>query len=101
MALERWFIGALSLLICVEVVPFVLFCVESMTYHGHDAALGWFACLVFGAFIFLTISCLGWEWVLLKRREQLPNVSATVSAVVFCVGMLPGVLIIGLWLTTI
>jgi hypothetical protein len=99
--LESWFLGILGVGLCLEAIPFVVCCITAATDHGHDAVLGWFACLVFGAFFLLTVSCFGWEWLLLKQRRYMPDASNTIPTIVFCVGFLPALIIIGFWLTTI
>jgi hypothetical protein len=92
---EFWFCLILGLSTVVGAVGLVVFGKDVFSNHGHETALGWFAFLLVVPLYLLTASCFFWEWLLLKERARNPVNSLTKPVVVFSIGMIPVLGIIG------
>ena len=96
---EFWFANILGIAAVAQGYLLLWIGRQVFPLHGHEALYEIFAFLLFGVFFFITCSCCFWEWLLLRMRFHLPEMSLTTSTVVFCTGAASVLFYISWWAT--
>lgn len=93
---EFWHVLVLGIISCGLAIPILFACQRIFNDHSHDAILGWAIAVLALVFLFLAVSCLGWEIILLYKRKLSPSASEALPFTVFLVGLIAVVLATGL-----
>jgi hypothetical protein len=96
---EFWFANVLGVAAAAQCFHLVWVGRQAFPLHGHEALYEIFAFMLFVLFFFITFSCCCWEWLLLRMRLHLPEMSLTTSTVVFCSGVTSALFCISWWVT--
>jgi hypothetical protein len=93
---EFWYALVVGVTTCVLSVPVLIACQRIVNDHSHDAILGWGVGVVAMSLLLLAASCVGWEILLLKKRELWAGASELLPLAVLISGLLALVLATGL-----